>query len=163
MRKIWIVFIFLLISTNFIFSAKKITFDQAFQNKGEKLFKKLPMIFGWSDNLNYYELKKGKLFKVNVRSGKSKIVIDPSEHKEMSKSGFSFINSSDKTKDYNRFLFLKDNDIYLFLRKDNKIVQITKTKGVEENPKFSPDGNRIAYTLGGNLFVYDIVNKKRFN
>jgi len=160
MRKIGIVFIFLLILTNFIFSAKKITFDQAFQNKGEKLFKKLPMVFGWLDNLNYYELKKGKLFKVNVRSGKSKIFIDPSEYKEMKKNGFNLFNSSDKTKDFNRFLFLKNNDIFLFLRKDSKIVQITKTKGIEENPKFSPDGNKIAYSLEGNLFVYDVVNKK---
>ncbi len=139
---------------------KKLSFKQVFMSKGEKLLKPLPQVLEWADDMNYYELRDAKLFKVNARDSKSRLVMDSTKHTEVLKNGFDLMSASDKTKDFTQFLFVKEGDIFLFSIKENKMTQVTHTNGSEENPTFSPDAAKIAYTMGGNLFVYDITGKK---
>lgn len=139
---------------------KKLSFKQAFLSKGEKLLKPLPRVLEWADDRNYYELRDTRLFKVNARNGKARLVMDAANHTAVLKKGFNLMTAADKTKDFTQFLFVKEGDIFLFSVKENKITQVTDTKDSEENPTFSPDAAKIAYTMGGNLFVYDIMGKK---
>lgn len=136
---------------------KKITFDQAYQNKGEKLYSELPDISGWFDDDNYLYTKDKQIYKVNYKSGKESLILDASTCEECMKAGLDLLKPADRTDDFNKFLFLKDDDIYLFDRTTNTLNRITETEGKEQNPAFSPDGNFIAFTRDGNLFVFDII------
>ncbi len=162
MRRV-VLILFLVIVMMKVFYAeelKKLSFEQAYMSKGEKLLKPLPQIVGWADDRNYYELKDTKLFKVNARDSKTRLVVDEMKYKAVLQKRFNLMTASDKTKDFSQFLFVKEGDIFFFSTKENKITQVTKTKGPEENPTFSPDAAKIAFTMKGNLFVYDITEKK---
>lgn len=139
---------------------KKLTFEQAYQAKGEQLTKRVPFSIKWADDEHFYRQEKGKLFKVNAANGESSLVLDTAKYSELSKEGFSLSGAADRTPDLRKFVFVKDNDIFLFLIKNKKIVQITKTEARETNPEFSPDGNKIAYTTENNLYCYDINTGK---
>ncbi len=142
---------------------KKLTTEQVIHNQGENLYNPLPDIRGWADDKHYYQFEEEKLFKVNAGNGKSSPVFDSKANNDLVKNGFRLNRAADETKDYNNFLFVKDGTIFLFLRQTNKLqmlFNIPETRGEIKNPKFSPDGTRIAYTLKGNLFVFDIPAKK---
>jgi dipeptidyl-peptidase-4 len=135
---------------------KKITFEQAYLSKGEKLYSELPEISGWFDDDHYFYVNLKKLYKVNYYTGRQYLILDPAQYAEVEKAGFDLLKPIDRTKDFNRFLFLKDDDIYLFDRKANVLTRITQTETKEQNPVFSPDGNFITFTREGNLFLFEI-------
>lgn len=139
---------------------KKLSFEQVYMGKGEKLLKPLPTIRGWADNRNYYEMKDRKLYKVDARNGKTRLVLDSSLYGELVQKGFMLMRADDRTTDYSQFLFVKKGDIFLFNTKEKQPVQLTQTDGAEQNPTFSPDTTKIAYTMDGNLYVYDLQAKK---
>jgi dipeptidyl-peptidase-4 len=161
MKKPILIFIILLI-VNLLCAGelKKLTFDQAYRQKGEKLTKKIPYIWEWADNEQYYSMEKGKLCVVKAKTGKSRVVLDPAKYKDVLSKDFSLIGAAGRTKNLEKFIFVKDDDIFMFLRKEKKTVQITRTTAKEKNPLFSPDGKKIAYTTAGNLFCYNIDTKK---
>jgi dipeptidyl-peptidase-4 len=135
---------------------KKITFEQAYLNKGEKLYLELPEISGWFDDDHYLYINLNKLYKVNYHTGRQYLILDPAQYEACEKAGFDLLKPADRTKDFNRFIFLKDDDIYLFDRKTNVLSRITETDAKEQNPTLSPDGNFIAFTRDGNLFAFEI-------
>jgi dipeptidyl-peptidase-4 len=157
----------LLLSISLVYAGngnlKKLTSEQVIHNKGEKLYTPLPDIRGWADDTHYYQFKEEKLFKVNAKNGKSSLVFNSKENKDLGKNGFIPYRAADETNDYNKFLFIKDGTIFLFLRQKNELqslFNIPEARGEIKNPKLSPDGTQIAYTLKGNLFVFDIPTKK---
>lgn len=164
MRRSVLVLIIILTGSLLIFPGelKKLTFEQVYMGKGEKLLKPLPMIRGWADNINYYQMKDQKLFKVDARNGKAQLVMDGMQYKGLFKKGFNLMRPKDKTNDYSQFLFIKKGDIFLFntKAKQKEPVRLTETDGVEENPTFSPNSTKIAYTKNGNLYVYDLQAKE---
>ena len=139
---------------------KKLTFKQVYVDKENKIFNSLPSIRDWADSEHFYLEKEDKLFKVRAGNGKSRLVLDPQEYEDVLGEDFDLLDAEDRTKDLDKFLFLKDDDIFLFLRAEKKIVQVTATAEEEQDPKFSPDQKKIAYTGGGNLFVYEIASQK---
>lgn len=139
---------------------KKLTFEQVYMNQGEKLLKPLPALSGWADDKNYYETKDNKLYKVNARNGKARLVLDGAKYEKLAAEGFNLLHPADNNSTYDRFIFIKDGDIYFFSVKDNTPSRLTNTTEVEENPTLSPDGNGVAYTRAGNLYVYDLTSKK---
>jgi dipeptidyl-peptidase-4 len=157
-----VILILLLVLANVLIAGelKKLSFEQAYLNKGEKLLKRMPRVFGWADADHYYELKDMQLLKVDARSGKSQPAQDSSKYKALFGQGLNPMTASDRSSDYGKMLFVKKGDIFFFNAADGKVIQITKTEGTEENPTFSPDGTKIGYTMGGNLYVYDTVGKK---
>jgi dipeptidyl-peptidase-4 len=48
------------------------------------------------------------------------------------------------------------DDLYLFVFASRRLVRLTRTAGTEEEPSFSPDGRRVAFVRGGNLWVVDV-------
>lgn len=161
-HKITIAIVISLLASICLFSGelKKLTFEQAFANKGEKLYSPLPDIPGWYDDDHYLFVENNKLFKIHYKTGKQILILNPADHPDIEKNGFNLLKDEGHTDDYNRFIFLKDDDIFLFERQNKILSKITDTPGTEQNPVFSPDGNKIAYTRDGNLFIYDIVEKK---
>jgi dipeptidyl aminopeptidase/acylaminoacyl peptidase len=62
----------------------------------------------------------------------------------------------DISKDKRYTVFSQNGDIFIQDATDGKLRQITKTTDVESNPHFLPDGKRISYMRGGNLYVQSL-------
>jgi dipeptidyl-peptidase-4 len=57
-----------------------------------------------------------------------------------------------------RAAFVFGGDLFTLERKNGRIVRRTKTGGEEQNPSFSPDGKKIAYTRDNDLYVIALDN-----
>lgn len=161
MKRIFIVFMVCLGGLAWAGALKDLSFEQAYLNQGEKLLAPNPDVKEWCDDDHYYQEKDGKLFKVAAATGKAVPVLDPDRYKELLGENAPGLLAAERTKDLSRFLFVTAGDIYLFSRsegKNGKYERLTRTEGVEENPKFSPDGRKLAFTRSGNLYVYDIAS-----
>jgi len=66
--------------------------------------------------------------------------------------------NGDASKDRRWTVYSQADDIFLFDNSTGAIRQITKTADAEVNPRFLPDGKRISFTRGGNLFVMSLDN-----
>ena len=55
-------------------------------------------------------------------------------------------------------VFAQDSDIVVIENATGKRRQVTKTSDAETNPLFLPDGHRITFQRGGNLFVMSLDN-----
>src|SRR5580700_8368071 len=61
--------------------------------------------------------------------------------------------TGEPSKDRKWTLYSQAGDVALYENATGTIRQITKTADAELNPRFLPDGKRISFTRGGNLFV----------
>ena len=59
----------------------------------------------------------------------------------------------DTSQDRRLTVYARDGDIFVYDNTSGKTQQITKTAEAETNPHFLPDGKRIYFTRGGNLYV----------
>ncbi len=50
-------------------------------------------------------------------------------------------------------VYAQSGDIYILDNSTGAVRQVTKTSDAETNPRFMPDGKRISFTRGGNLYV----------
>ena len=66
--------------------------------------------------------------------------------------------NGDISKDRRWTVYSQAGDVFLFDNSSGAIRQITKTADAEFNPRFLPDGKRISFTRGGNLFVMSLDN-----
>jgi dipeptidyl aminopeptidase/acylaminoacyl peptidase len=64
--------------------------------------------------------------------------------------------NGDTSKDRRWTVYSQAGDVFLFDNSSGAIRQITKTADAELNPRFLPDGKRISFTRGGNLFVMSL-------
>src|ERR1019366_3212805 len=62
----------------------------------------------------------------------------------------------DTTHDKRLTVYSSSGDLFLIDNTTGKIQQLTKTTDTEANPRFLPDGKRIAFTRGGNLYVMSL-------
>jgi len=58
--------------------------------------------------------------------------------------------------DGSALLFPLSGDLYLYLLKSGTVKRLTATKAFETDPKFSPDGRRVAFVRDRNIFVIDL-------
>ncbi len=56
--------------------------------------------------------------------------------------------------------YLIDGDIFLLDIKNAMVTRVTDTKEDEKDIDFSPDGLKLAFVRGNNLYAYDITQKK---
>jgi dipeptidyl aminopeptidase/acylaminoacyl peptidase len=66
--------------------------------------------------------------------------------------------AGDTSKDRRWTVYAQSGDLYLLDNSNGAIRQVTKTSEVEANPRFLPDGKRISFTRGGNLYVMALDN-----
>jgi dipeptidyl-peptidase 4 len=126
-------------------------------------------VTGWTDDNHYiistYDSDNNPVIKsVDIKTGKS-VIVPPkkSERDILSESlpqgitiGFSDVVSPDMTS----IIFIKENDLYFLRKGDKEFLRLTNDDIPEVNPRFSPDGTKIAYTRNKDIYVYDLKNNK---
>jgi dipeptidyl-peptidase-4 len=122
-------------------------------------------VTGWADDSNFIlqTVDSGNrpvTRKVNARSGRS-IDVNPE------KSDREVINEALPSQetlglydivsaDHQYAVLERDNDLYFFRKGDRELKRLTSDDAEEVNFRFSPDGQKIAYTKNKDLYVYDI-------
>lgn len=143
---------------------KNLTYKQVFNFSEPRLTGQLPRIEGWLDSDNYLEVKsdqakpgsKPALMKVNASTGKGEAFLDYAEINSELPEGFAIERADVRTDDYAGFIFNQKNDLYYYSPSERIFKRLTKDDQPEKNPKFSPDGLKVAYTKMNNLYVFDI-------
>jgi dipeptidyl aminopeptidase/acylaminoacyl peptidase len=64
--------------------------------------------------------------------------------------------TGDTSRDKRLMVYASSDDLYLLDNTTGKIRQLTKTTEAEANPHFLPDGKRIWFTRGGNIYVMSL-------
>lgn len=123
-----------------------------------------PNILRWLDDDYYLESKKdadgkSKIYKIEAKTGVRSIYADKTYKNEVQANipkGFKIKRFTEYTTDYNNTAFIKDGDLYHFNRPNKTFRQLTDNPAIEQNPGFSPNEERVAYTRDGNLFFIDL-------
>lgn len=114
----------------------------------------------WVDD-NHYTFKNKKY---NVKTGDSSEVPEKTSPGENLKNAlpdnFEINWQSKIAKDGSSAILIKDEDLYYFKEGMNEPLRLTNDEAKEENPTFSKDEQSIAFTKGGNLYSYDLRQKK---
>ena len=139
-----------------VISAQQLTFEQVYLENGESVLDPLPDIPEWSDDRTYHEEKDGLILSVDAVSGKYTVCFDPKAYGELKKMGLDLTRLEDKTRNYEKCVFLHDGYPVLIFKQNGSVVKFGKGFDVFQNPRFSPDGRQICLTSGGNLYVFDI-------
>lgn len=137
---------------------KKLTFEQAYLNKGEVLLRPLPEITGWLDDSRYAESRDGKIYLVAARSGRARVLFDPAALKDKGPAKLDGSRPADRSPDYSQMVFSQEDDLYLWRSRPGTLTRLAAPTGAKQNPVISPDGKRLAYTSAGNLFVCDLAS-----
>jgi dipeptidyl-peptidase-4 len=142
---------------------KKITYEQAYQEKEPPLLKPMTTV-SWLDDENYLLLERDektktvRLMKVSVKSGEKTLFLDYGVFEKGLPQGLPAMQPADKSPDYSRFIYSFQNDVYLYLPKTQTFRRLTATPAEEKNPRLSPDAKYLAYTRGNNLYALDLDN-----
>jgi dipeptidyl-peptidase-4 len=156
---------FLLITLQPGFSQKKqLTYEQAFERGEPRLIQTLPSPLAWLDD-NYYLIRKRSdnknvLMKIHALTGEESLYVDFSPYRKYLPEDFDMAGTPSQTADYTKFIFSKDNELYLFNSLNNEFKQLTDNSSEEKNPTFSPDENKIAFTRDNDLYTIDLTLNK---
>lgn len=134
---------------------KAITFAMAFRGEGPALTSRTGSHDGWLDDRHFVwvETPKGEqphYFKVDARSGKRTPFGKPGADRDSGR------DSLQRTADRGGEAWIQHGDLYYFKVNENLTRRLTFSKGIEKNPRFSPDGRWLAYTRDHNLFAMEI-------
>ncbi len=118
-----------------------------------------PTLTAWSPDGKRlgYVWEKG-LWVLDLATGKSEEVWAKKEKKDGEDAGEE-IDAWEWSPKGDSMLFVTEGDLYLesLASRDNReIRRLTRTEAKEEDPHFSPDGRRIAYVRGFDLYVMDV-------
>lgn len=161
-RSIVLFLIFALFLGAELSAVKKLTFEQVYLGKGERLLGRMPRIEKWLDDRTYVEFKDNKYYQVDARKGKYRLLFDPDRYEVLKKNKLDLSQAAHRMPDFGKVVFLKEGDLFLFQKGKKEVKQLTRSDGYEKNPRFSPDGNFLAYTLNHDLYMYDFQNDKVF-
>src|SRR5690606_41154164 len=81
-------------------------------------------------------------------------------HTRFSRDWSSDVCSSDLLAydaDFGRRVFARDGDLWLYDLGTRALRRLTATREAEANPRFSPDGRRVVFTRGDNVFSLDLA------
>ncbi|MDB5000266.1 MAG: family peptidase, partial [Mucilaginibacter sp.] len=127
---------------------KQLTTGQMLKNEPNKIVTPLPNITGWADDTHYI---KGTFAARRGSDGGGSTSVDVLTGAE---TPYTPPPAKGTT------VSVKDKDIYLKMV-DGTETRLTKTAAVEQNPTLSPDGKKVAFTFGGNLYLIDIASGKQ--
>ncbi len=140
---------------------KKITYEQAYQNKEPVLLKQMTTL-SWLDDQNYLlrerdqKTRATRLMKVFAETGEKTLYLDYGALEKDLPKGFDASRHVEASPDYSRLIYNSQNDLYLCVPKTRQFKQLTATPAEEQNPRLSPDAKYLAYTRGNNLYVLDL-------
>jgi dipeptidyl-peptidase-4 len=123
--------------------------------------------FQWlPDGEHFLQPKEGKLWKVHARTGRAERFVDPEllkkslgalpDIKDAGRLGTGI--PSRMNPDRTAMLVDVGPDLALAYFDGRPAVRLTKSDGTKEFVTFSPDGKRIAFVRGGNLFAVEIAD-----
>lgn len=124
----------------------------------------------WLDNgTHWLQSKDRKLWKIEARTGKAELFVDvtllrkslQAVEKQLPREITQALNLPNYTFNPSRsaVLLTAPEALYLAFRDGSAAKKLALGKGAER-PTFSPDGMKLAYTQGGNLFAADVANGK---
>lgn len=122
-------------------------------------------IIGWEDDNNYLASDRDKdgnqvVMIVNVKTGKKKIKKDYRDSRsELSAAlpeGFRLGFGSPVNETQDAVIITLENDLWYFKIGNTEPVRLTNSPEQENNPLFSPDGTKVAYTRNRDLWVADV-------
>ncbi|MBL7112950.1 MAG: S9 family peptidase [Bacteroidales bacterium] len=153
----------------FVFQAglaqkKKLTYEQAFEYGEPRLtsFPSRPM--GWLDDTYYLEMKReqggGSIVKVHAVTGEETVFFNYADFKDDLPEGFNLARSEANTDDYQKHIFSQENDLYYFNATSKEFKRLSENEPEENNPTFSPDGKKVAFTRDHDLYVIDLESGK---
>jgi len=121
----------------------------------------LPPVIGWVDDERYLELREdpdgqSRLYAVAAADGQAAVHRDWAVINKELPTWFDARRAAATTADLTGFVFQRDGDLFSFDLGARRFHRLTATRSEEQNPRFSPDGKRIAYTRDGNLYAYDL-------
>ena len=120
-----------------------------------------PQITGWADEDHYLEVRSDsgdrQVYAVSAVDGSAEIYRDYSDIQANLPDGFDADQAAATTGDLTGFVFQNDGDLYHYDATTERFRRLTATPATENNPRFSPDGNWVAYTRNRNLYAYDLV------
>lgn len=126
-------------------------------------------VIGWSDDSHYlirsFEAGGNLVTRsVDIKTGKSIVVPRAKSQRDLLieslPSGVLLGTNDIISPDMRIVLFLKENDLFCFVKGEKQLRRLTSDKADEVNARFSPDGKKIAYTKNKDLYVFDLVANK---
>jgi dipeptidyl-peptidase-4 len=126
-------------------------------------------ITGWADDNHYLirtfdDNKNPVIRSVDIKSGKEILVPAVKSDRELiSESmpkGTALSMNDVISPDRKSVVINKDNDLFYFRIGDKELSRLTNDEATEVNVRFSPNGNKIAYTRNKDLYVFDLVKNK---
>ncbi len=126
-------------------------------------------ILGWTDDTHYLirtfdDSRNPVIQSVSIKTGKGTEAppskTDREVFAELLPAGTIMDVNDVISPDKNSVVLIKENDLLYFKKGDKELRKITGDDSPEVNVRFSPEGSKIAYTKGKDLYVYDLVNNK---
>lgn len=136
------------------------TYQDAFGGSGRGTapagLQSLPQVTGWLDEEHWLEVRGGKVFKVRAADGEATLHQDPATLREIAPKGLTDNPVANRSADDSVRVYLVSGDVWVVDVPARASRRLTHTAALEENPTLSPDAHQVAYTRGGDLFVYDL-------
>lgn len=164
MKRVSFLTILFLLFLSLLLLTENTAFSQRRGRGGEYRVK----VTGWIDDTHYifrtYDAdKKPVTLNVDIRTGKGVPYTAPKSARDLLNESLpqeiTLADADTVSDDKNSAVFIKENDLYYFRSGDKELKQLTFSKNMElKNPRFSPDGSKIAYTKNKDLYVFDLVN-----
>ena len=126
-------------------------------------------IIGWTDDTHYqirnFDPDKNTVFqRVDIKTGKGVVITAPESERELLNkalpAGTSLTMYDVISPDKKSAVLIKDNDLFYFTTGAKELKRLTSDITPEVNPRFSPEGGKLAYTKNKDLYVCDIVSGK---
>ena len=126
-------------------------------------------VTGWADDNNFLlqtldSENRPVTRKVNVRNGRSVDLIPEKPEREVLNealpSGVNMGLYDIVSADGQSVVLSRDNDLYFFRKGGRELKRLTSDELEEVNFRFSPNGQKIAYTKNKDLYVYDLATGK---
>jgi dipeptidyl-peptidase-4 len=153
---------------------KKFTIDDVFTNRS--FAPKSIMGLQWFDNGNSYsflkmnpETKSMDMWQHNLKSGEEKVIVSGSELK-LKEEDAPFVIRNYEWSPNGRFILFtgmlparslkSGGTFYLFDFSEKNFFLLAESEQEQINAQFSPDGNKLGFVRGDNLFTVDIFTKE---
>jgi len=162
-KKLFVILFLIFFTALFSQDLKKLSDRQVVMTATGGIYNVLPQFDNWADDSHYYLETGNQLWLVDAVDGKRTEILNLGKYGTLDEKKFKISDAVHFTPNYWNMLFDTGEAFLLFSRKDGTLVQFPKkneTAKPYKNPTISPDGQCIAYSRNGNLFVMGKEQKK---